>query len=40
MTSIPSAASAPPVAVARVVVRHSAVVRVCHWVNALCFSSC
>ena len=36
MASIPSASSAQPVAVPRVVVRHSALVRVCHWVNALC----
>ena len=37
MASIPSASSARPVTVPRVVVRHSVVVRVCHWVNALCF---
>src|SRR5271157_2353827 len=37
MTSIPSASSARPIAVPRVVVRHSALVRICHWVNALCF---
>ena len=37
MASIPSASSARPAAVPRVVVRHSALVRVCHWVNALCF---
>ncbi len=36
MASIPSASSARPVAAPRVVVRHSALVRVCHWVNALC----
>ena len=37
MASIPSASSARPVAFPRVVVRHSALVRVCHWVNAICF---
>ena len=37
MASIPSASSARPAAVPRVVVRHSALVRVCHWINALCF---
>ncbi len=37
MASVPSTSSARPVAVPRVVVRHSALVRVCHWVNALCF---
>jgi thiosulfate reductase cytochrome b subunit len=37
MTSIPSASSARPVAIPRVIARHSALVRVCHWVNALCF---
>ncbi len=37
MASIPSASPADPVAIPRVVVRHSALVRVCHWVNALCF---
>ena len=29
--------AAPAVPVSRVVVRHSALVRVCHWINALCF---
>ena len=37
MASVPSATSARPVAAPRVVVRHSAVVRLCHWINALCF---
>jgi thiosulfate reductase cytochrome b subunit len=37
MASVPSATSAQPVDTPRVVVRHSAVVRVCHWINALCF---
>jgi thiosulfate reductase cytochrome b subunit len=37
MASLPSASSARVPAVPRVVVRHSALVRVCHWVNALCF---
>ena len=37
MASISSTSPARQVAVPRVVVRHSAVVRVCHWVNALCF---
>jgi thiosulfate reductase cytochrome b subunit len=36
MASI-SASAAPAGAVPRVVLRHSVVVRVCHWVNALCF---
>jgi thiosulfate reductase cytochrome b subunit len=36
MASI-SSTSVRPVAMPRVVVRHSAVVRVCHWINALCF---
>jgi thiosulfate reductase cytochrome b subunit len=34
---IPSATSEQVVATSDVVVRHSAVVRVCHWVNASCF---
>ncbi|MBV9290283.1 MAG: cytochrome b/b6 domain-containing protein [Hyphomicrobiales bacterium] len=29
--------AAPAVPASRVVVRHSALVRVCHWINALCF---
>ena len=29
--------AAPAVPVSRVVVRHSALIRVCHWINALCF---
>jgi len=37
MASIPSVSSAPPAAVPRLVVRHSVLVRICHWVNALCF---
>jgi thiosulfate reductase cytochrome b subunit len=37
MASVPSETFRQPVAVRGVVVRHSAVVRVCHWVNALCF---
>ena len=37
MASISSTSPARQVAVPRVVVRHSALVRVCHWVNALCF---
>jgi thiosulfate reductase cytochrome b subunit len=37
MTSIPSALRANGVASSRVIFRHSAVVRVCHWVNAACF---
>ena len=37
MASLPSASSARVPAVPRVVVRHSALVRVCHWINALCF---
>ena len=37
MASVPSAFSDRPVAVHRVVIRHSGLVRVCHWVNALCF---
>ena len=37
MASIPSASSARPAAIPRIVVRHSALVRVCHWVNAVCF---
>ena len=37
MASIPSASVPRSLAVPRVVVRHSALVRVCHWVNALCF---
>jgi len=37
MASISSASTARTGAAPRVVLRHSAVVRVCHWVNALCF---
>ncbi|HZZ60797.1 MAG TPA: cytochrome b/b6 domain-containing protein [Roseiarcus sp.] len=37
MASISSTSPARTVAVPRVVVRHSGLVRVCHWVNALCF---
>jgi thiosulfate reductase cytochrome b subunit len=37
MTSISSASPARAAAVTRVVLRHSALVRVCHWVNAICF---
>ncbi len=37
MASIPSTSSAPSLATPRVVIRHSVLVRVCHWVNALCF---
>ena len=37
MTSISSALTAPAAPAARVIVRHSALVRVCHWVNAVCF---
>jgi thiosulfate reductase cytochrome b subunit len=37
MASISSTSPAQSVAAPRVVVRHSALVRVCHWVNALCF---
>jgi thiosulfate reductase cytochrome b subunit len=37
LTSISSALSTRAAPVARVVVRHSALVRVCHWVNAICF---
>ena len=37
MASVPSATSAQRFVVSRVVLRHSALVRVCHWINALCF---
>ena len=37
MTSVPSVLRANAASGARVVVRHSVVVRVCHWVNAACF---
>ncbi len=38
MASISSAsATRRPIAVPRIVVRHSGVVRICHWINALCF---
>jgi thiosulfate reductase cytochrome b subunit len=37
LTSISSVLPARDAPVARVVVRHSALVRVCHWVNAICF---
>ena len=37
MTSISSASATRHEAVPRVVLRHSAVVRVTHWVNAICF---
>ncbi len=37
MASVSSATSQRPAVAARVVLRHSALVRVCHWVNALCF---
>ncbi len=37
MASISSASAAPVRAFPRVILRHSAVVRVCHWVNAICF---
>jgi thiosulfate reductase cytochrome b subunit len=37
MTSVPSALPANAVPTTRVVVRHSLLVRVCHWINAICF---
>ena len=37
MTSISSAFTARETPAARVIVRHSPIVRVCHWVNAICF---
>jgi thiosulfate reductase cytochrome b subunit len=37
LTSISSALPARDAPVARVIVRHSPLVRVCHWVNAICF---
>ncbi len=37
MTSVPSVLRANTASGARVVLRHSVVVRVCHWVNAACF---
>jgi thiosulfate reductase cytochrome b subunit len=37
MASISSASATRPVLVPRIVVRHSAIVRLCHWINALCF---
>jgi thiosulfate reductase cytochrome b subunit len=37
LTSISSALSARDAREGRVIVRHSALVRVCHWVNAICF---
>ena len=37
MASISSASASPARAFPRIVLRHSALVRVCHWVNALCF---
>ena len=37
MTSISSALPARAAPQGRVIVRHSALVRVCHWVNAICF---
>ena len=37
MTSISSALPARAAPKARLIVRHSALVRVCHWVNAICF---
>ena len=37
MTSISSALPARAAPEGRVIVRHSALVRVCHWVNAICF---
>jgi thiosulfate reductase cytochrome b subunit len=37
MTSVPSTLRANGATGARVVLRHSAVVRVCHWINAACF---
>ncbi len=36
MASI-STVSATPRVISRIILRHSAVVRVCHWINALCF---
>jgi len=37
LTSISSALPAHAAPAGRVIVRHSALVRVCHWVNAVCF---
>jgi thiosulfate reductase cytochrome b subunit len=37
MASISSVSAAPAHPTSRVVLRHSALVRVCHWINALCF---
>ena len=37
MTSISSALPARDATAVRVIVRHSPLVRVCHWVNAICF---
>ncbi len=37
MASVFSATSAQLIAKPRVIVRHSVVVRVCHWINVLCF---
>ncbi len=37
MASVSSNSPADAAAGARVVLRHSAIVRVCHWVNAICF---
>ena len=37
MTSVHPALAAHPLASPRIVIRHSLAVRVCHWVNAICF---
>ncbi len=37
MTSVHPAFVTRPLASSRIVIRHSLVVRICHWVNAICF---
>lgn len=37
LTSLSSALSAHAAPQGRLIARHSALVRVCHWVNAICF---
>jgi thiosulfate reductase cytochrome b subunit len=37
MASVPSALPANAIPTSRLVLRHSALVRVCHWINAICF---
>ena len=37
MTSLTSASAPEAGEIPRIVLRHSALVRACHWINALCF---